>query len=52
MVRIELLPALRERPAVDLAIRARREAYGADVERLRADVIVIRSRVTDESNST
>ena len=52
MVRIELLPALRERPAVDLAIRARREAYGADVERLRADVIVIRSRVTDDSNST
>ena len=52
LVRIELLPSLRERPAVDLAIRARREAYSAGVDGLRADVIAIRSRVTDGTTPT
>ena len=47
LVRVELLPSMRERPAVDLAIRARREAYAATLDRLRADVVAIRSRVTD-----
>ena len=47
LVRLELLPSLRERPPVDLAIRARREAYSAGLDRLRADVVTIRSRVTD-----
>ena len=36
LVRLELLPSLRERPAVDLAIRARREAYSAAVDGLRS----------------
>jgi ribonuclease P protein component len=41
LVRIELLPALRRRTAVDVAIRARREAYAADLSALRRDVFVI-----------
>jgi ribonuclease P protein component len=52
LVRIELLPSLRERPAVDLAIRARREAYSTAIDALRADVIAIRSRVTDGGTPT
>jgi ribonuclease P protein component len=52
LVRVELLPSLRERPAVDLAIRARREAYAAAIDGLRADVIAIRSRVTDAGKAT
>jgi ribonuclease P protein component len=53
LVRLELLPSLREgegkgeRSAVDLAIRARREAYTVTLDRLRADIATIRSRVTN-----
>lgn len=47
LVRVELLPSLRAMPAVDLAIRARREAYAASMEGLLADVTAIRMRVTD-----
>ena len=48
LVRVNLLPALRVRPPIDVAIRARREAYAATVDALRADVLVIHSRVTDD----
>jgi len=43
---VELLPALRARPAVDVAIRARREAYAASVAALRDDVLTVHARVT------
>lgn len=46
LARIELLPALRGRASIDIAIRARREAYAADMQSLRADVVAIRERVT------
>jgi ribonuclease P protein component len=45
IVRVELLPALRAAPPIDLAIRARREAYRANVEALRLDVRTIHARV-------
>jgi len=47
LARIELLPSLRDsRPdgATDVAIRARREAYDADFDGLRDDIIKIRDR--------
>jgi ribonuclease P protein component len=47
MVRMELLPVLRERPAVDLAIRARRDAYRAQPDALHADLRTISARITD-----
>jgi ribonuclease P protein component len=46
LVRLELLPTLRGRSTVDLAIRARREAYTVPLDRIRADIGTIRSRVT------
>jgi ribonuclease P protein component len=46
LTRVELLPALRVRPAVDIAIRARREAYAASVDALRDDVLTVHARVT------
>ena len=52
LVRVELLPSLRALPAVpvrasiDVAIRARREAYGATMDALRLDVRSIETRVT------
>jgi len=47
LVRIELLPALRELAAAsDIAFRARREAYTADVDALRQDVLTVRGRIT------
>jgi ribonuclease P protein component len=49
LVRIELLPSLRECPALDVAIRARREAYAAPVDALRADVRSVYERVTEDS---
>lgn len=52
LVRVELLPVLRDRPSVDVAIRARREAYAATFDGLRADVLTIRSRVTDSASNT
>jgi RNase P protein component len=55
LVRIELLPSLRALPspvraAVDVSIRARREAYGATVDELRLDVKTIESRVTADNS--
>jgi ribonuclease P protein component len=41
LARVELLPALRHTPAADVAIRARREAYAAEFDSLRADVRAI-----------
>jgi ribonuclease P protein component len=43
LVRLELLPALRERLGADVAIRARREAYAAPVASLKSDVLAIAS---------
>jgi len=48
LVRLELLPALpslREPPAVDLALRARREAYRASFEELARDVLTVRAQL-------
>jgi hypothetical protein len=47
-----LLPALRARPSLDVAIRARRESYAATLELLRTDVLAIHSRVTDDGPGT
>jgi ribonuclease P protein component len=52
LVRIDLLPALRARPSLDVAIRARRESYAATLELLRTDVLAIHSRVTDDGPGT
>jgi ribonuclease P protein component len=52
LVRLELLPMLRAQPSVDLAIRARREAYATNVDGLRADVEAVRLRVTDSATLT
>ena len=49
LVRVNLLPALRDRPALDVAIRARREAYAAPMNSLRTDVLEIQARVTDDA---
>lgn len=48
LARLELLPLLREQAgsgASDIAIRARREAYSAPFEALRADVATIIDRL-------
>ena len=45
LVRVELLPSLRERHAVDVAIRARREAYAVDLDALRTDVLFVHTRL-------
>jgi ribonuclease P protein component len=45
LVRVELLPALRERATADLAIRAQSEAYSASFEQLRANMLVLIDRV-------
>jgi ribonuclease P protein component len=47
LVRLNLLPILRSQSAVDVAIRARREAYAATMDALRTDVLEIESRVTN-----
>lgn len=41
LARLELLPMLKTGAPTDLAIRARREAYGASFDALRADVATI-----------
>jgi len=51
-VRVALLPAMRGLSPIDVAIRARREAYQATMESLRTDVLAIQSRVTSDSVST
>jgi RNase P protein component len=52
LVRTELLPALRERPSIDMAIRSRPDAYRARLDALRADVLSIQSRVTGNDART
>jgi ribonuclease P protein component len=52
LVRVNLLPALRARDALDVAIRARREAYAATMASLRTDVLEIHRRVTDGAART
>jgi ribonuclease P protein component len=49
LVRLNLLPALRAGAAIDVAIRARREAYAATMDSLRTDVLEIQCRVTDDA---
>ena len=46
LARLELLPALRGNAAIDIAIRARREAYSSTMDALRTDIDAIRARVT------
>ena len=46
LARIELLPSLRDGAATDVAIRARREAYDAEFDGLRRDVLTIRTRTS------
>ena len=46
LVRLTLLPKLRSASAIDVTIRARREAYAADMDALESDVDTIRGRVT------
>jgi len=48
LARIELLPALASQPPLDVAIRARVEAYRATFDGLRQDVLAIRTRLTGE----
>jgi ribonuclease P protein component len=52
LVRVSLLPSLRAGTTVDVAIRARAEAYGTDADGLRTDVLFIQSRVTSDIPST
>jgi len=52
LVRLELLPALRVSPATDVAIRARREAYAADLHALRHDVVSIATQIVRTSPAT
>lgn len=50
LVRIELLPVLSDRSSTDIAIRARREAYGAAFAVLRDDIVSVAARLaSDES---
>ena len=51
LVRLRLLPQLGTSTAVDVAIRARREAYLASMESLLADVETIRERVTTAASN-
>jgi ribonuclease P protein component len=46
LVRLRLLPSLRGVASIDVAIRARREAYGANLDALQSDVDSILGRVT------
>jgi len=43
---LSLLPALHNVNAIDVAIRARREAYAANMDALQSDIDSIRDRVT------
>jgi ribonuclease P protein component len=47
LVRSQLLPALRERPSLDVALRARREAYGASVDALGVDISTVARRLAE-----
>ncbi|HEY4304124.1 MAG TPA: ribonuclease P protein component [Gemmatimonadaceae bacterium] len=50
LARIELLPSLRD-GATDVAIRARREAYDAEFNGLRRDVVTVRDRTSPGATS-
>jgi RNase P protein component len=49
LVRLDLLGSLRRSSPVDVAIRARPEAYAATVPDLRADVDAVRARLSTGS---
>jgi ribonuclease P protein component len=51
LVRLDLLGSLRRSSPVDVAIRARPEAYTATVPALRADVDVVRARLATDSSA-
>ena len=51
LVRLTLLPQLGTLTPVDVAIRARREAYLASMESLQSDVETIRERVTTAASN-
>jgi RNase P protein component len=46
LVRLRLLPAMSDSISIDVAIRARREAYLASMDALQVDVDTITERVT------
>ncbi len=47
LVRLDLLPALEDASAVDVAIRARPEAYGVDFDALAADIRTAAGRLSN-----
>ena len=51
LVRLRLLPLLRNTSAMDVAIRARREAYLASMDALQSDVDTVTQHVTTKSPS-
>jgi ribonuclease P protein component len=48
LVRIELLPKLRDRPSTDIAIRARRESYAAEFAALHDDIISVAAQLATD----
>jgi len=46
LVRLDLLPTLRAQAPIDVAIRARREAYKISMSALRHDMALINAGVT------
>jgi ribonuclease P protein component len=46
LARVELLPVVRSSAAVDIAIRARRDAYAAAFDALRVDVRTVADQST------
>lgn len=51
LVRLRLLPMLRAGSAIDVAIRARREAYTATLDGLRADVAAVCERLEHRAST-
>jgi len=52
LVRLRLLPGMTGSRVVDVAIRARREAYLASMDALQLDVDIITERVTPRPSAT
>jgi ribonuclease P protein component len=52
LVRIALLPSARAATPVDVAIRARRDAYAASFAALRADIQTVAERLGDRTSET